>query len=252
MAALNHFASTVLAAGLSLLPIAVIVIAFQTVAIRKPFVHLKRMLAGFILVILGIAFFLEGLELALLPLGKLMAAQLTAPAFLAPQTGAAVAPTYRWIFAFAGCIGLATTLAEPALLAIALKAQQISGGTINAWGLRLAVSLGVASGAALGAFRIVTGIELHYLLATGYGIVILQALFAPRLIIALAFDAGPATTSTITVPLLTALGLGLAAAVPGRNPLLDGFGLIAIAGLCSTITVLAYAQLAHWLGNIRS
>jgi len=150
---------------------------------------------------------------------------------------------------FAAGVGFATTLAEPALLAVALKAQHISGGTINAWGLRLAVSIGVAFGAALGTFRIISGIELYYLLFAGYAVVIVQTLFTPKLIVALAYDSGPVTTSTVTVPLLTALGLGLASTVPGRNPLLDGFGMIAFAGLFPVIAVLGYAQLAQWLGK---
>lgn len=247
---LRHFLLTLLASCTNMLPIVVIIVIFQFVVIRKPFVQLKRILVGFVCVILGITFFLEGLDMALFPLGKLMATQLTAPGFLgiAPSHDAAW-HSYAWVYVFAACVGFATTLAEPALLAVALKAQHISGGTINAWGLRLAVSIGVAFGTALGVFRIITGIELYYLLFAGYVVVVIQSWFTPKLIVALAYDSGPVTTSTVTVPLLTALGLGLASTVPGRNPLLDGFGLIAFASLFPVIAVLGYAQLAQWFGR---
>ena len=135
---------------------------------------------------------------------------------------------------------------DSSLLAVAIKAEQISGGTIQAWGLRIAVSIGVAFGIALGALRIVTGIELYVFIVIGYVLVLIQTLFAPKFIIGLAYDSGGVTTSTVTVPLVTALGLGLAQAVPDRNPLIDGFGLIAFASLFPIITVLGYAQLAAW------
>jgi hypothetical protein len=153
------------------------------------------------------------------------------------------------VYVFAACIGFATTLAEPSLLAVAMKAEQISGGAIRAWGLRIAVSIGVAVGIALGTFRIVTGTELYFYIVVGYVVVIIQTMFAPKMIIALAYDSGGVTTSTVTVPLVTALGLGLATTVPGRNPLVDGFGLIAFASLFPIIAVLAYAQLAQTLGK---
>lgn len=247
---LLHFADVLLETGRDILPIAAIIIGFQLLVIRKPLAHPKKIIIGFVYVLVGIAFFLEGLGLALFPLGKLMATQLTSPDFLglpggAPRTWL----SYGWVYAFAACIGFATTLAEPSLLAVAMKAEQISGGAIRAWGLRIAVSIGVAFGIALGAFRIVTGTELYFYIVGGYVIVIIQTLFAPKSIIALAYDSGGVTTSTVTVPLVTALGLGLAAAVPGRNPLVDGFGLIAFASLFPIIAVLAYAQLAQWLSN---
>lgn len=248
---LIHFATALLGTCRDILPIAAIIIGFQLLVIRKPLAHPKKTLVGFIYVLLGIAFFLEGLEMALFPLGKLMAAQLTTPAFLGWQVGQP-APTwqaYGWVYVFAASIGFATTLAEPSLLAVALKAQQISGGSIHAWGLRIAVSLGVAFGIALGAFRIVTGTELYYYIIVGYIIVLIQTLFSPKMIIGLAYDSGGVTTSTVTVPLVTALGLGLAETVPGRNPLIDGFGLIAFASLFPIIAVLGYAQVAHWLNQ---
>jgi hypothetical protein len=249
----HHFALTLLATCRDILPIAAIIIGFQLAVIRKPLAHPKKILGGFVYVLLGITFFLEGLEMALFPLGKLMATQLTAPAFLGTQAGQILPwQAYGWVYAFAACIGFATTLAEPSLLAVALKAEQISGGSIRAWGLRIAVSVGVAVGIALGTFRIVTGTELYFYIVGGYVIVIIQTFFAPKVIMALAYDSGGVTTSTVTVPLVTALGLGLAAAVPGRNPLLDGFGLIAFASLFPIIAVLSYAQLAQWLSERKS
>lgn len=233
------------------LPIAAIIVGFQLLVIRRPLAHPKKMLIGFIYVLLGIAFFLKGLEMALFPLGKLMAAQLTAPEFLGinPAEHGVDWQAYYWVYLFAASIGFATTLAEPSLLAVAMKAEQISGGAIRAWGLRIAVSVGVAFGIALGAYRIVTGTELYYYIVVGYIFVLIQTLFAPKLIIGLAYDSGGVTTSTVTVPLVTALGLGLASTVPGRNPLLDGFGLIAFASLFPIIAVLGYAQIAQWLSK---
>ena len=245
---LSQFSMRMLATGRDILPIAGIIVGFQLLIIRRPMVHPKKTFIGFIFVLLGIAFFLEGLDRALFPLGKMMAAQLTSPEFLGIEAGDRTVDwrTYRWIYVFAASIGFATTLAEPSLLAVAIKAEKISGGTINAWGLRIAVSIGVAFGIALGAFRIVTGTELYLYIVAGYVVVIVQTLFAPRAIIGLAYDSGGVTTSTVTVPLVTALGLGLASTVPGRNPLLDGFGLIAFASLFPIITVLSYAQIAQW------
>lgn len=248
----NQFALALLATCRDILPIAAIIIGFQVLVIRKPLPHPKKTLTGFLYVLFGIAFFLQGLDMALFPLGKLMATQLTTPEFLGvnPEQSADW-KAYFWVYVFAAGIGFATTLAEPSLLAVAIKAEQISGGAINAWGLRFAVSIGVAIGIALGVFRIVSGIELYFFIITGYIVVIIQTLFAPKLIIALAYDSGGVTTSTVTVPLVTALGLGLASAVPGRNPLVDGFGLIAFASLFPIMTVLSYAQIAHWFSKIR-
>jgi len=143
-------------------------------------------------------------------------------------------------------VGFATTIAEPSLIAVAYKANEVSAGTISQWGLRITVAIGVAFGISLGTFRIVTGTPLYLYIIVGYIIVIVQTMFTPKSIIALAYDSGGVTTSTVTVPLVAALGLGLAATVPGRNPALDGFGLIAFASLFPIITVMGYAQLMHW------
>lgn len=244
----RHFVDAFLDTCWNTLPIIAIILFFQLLIIRKPLPNPFKILIGLIYLVLGITFFLEGLEMALFPLGKLMATQLAAPGF----THVAIASTevdwfaYTWVYIFAACIGFATTLAEPSLLAVAEKAQQISGGAIQALGLRIAVSFGVAFGITLGVFRIISGFDIYYFMLAGYVVVMLQTLFVPKIIIGLAYDSGGVTTSVVTVPLMTALGLGLAHMVPGRNAMIDGFGLIAFASLYSIIAVLFYAQLAQW------
>ncbi len=230
------------------MPIMAILIGFQLLVLRKPVPNPQRVIVGFIAVLLGITLFIQGLEMALFPLGELMASQLTDSVFIFQSTGytAGEWQGYVWVYVFAGAIGFATTLAEPSLIAVATKAEQISAGGINALGLRLAVAFGVAIGIALGTYRIVIGTELWLYIITGYVIVLIQTTRAPKLMIGLAYDSGGVTTSTVTVPLVTALGLGLASSVPGRNPLIDGFGLIAFASLFPIIAVLGYAQLADW------
>ncbi len=230
-------------------PIVLAIFGFQLLILRKPIPNLGKIVRGFVLVLLGLGLFLEGLEAALFPLGRLMAQQLTDPAFIAHGNRAIEWWDYRWVYLFAFAIGFATTVAEPSLLAVAIKANQVSAGSIGVQGLRIAVAIGVAIGIALGVYRIVTGTPLYWYIITGYVFVLLQTLIAPRMIIALAYDSGGVTTSTVTVPLVTALGLGLAGTVPGRNPLLDGFGLIAFASLFPIMSVLAYAQLSEWKGK---
>jgi hypothetical protein len=232
------------------LPIIGILVGFQVVILRRRIPNLKRVLLGFVFVLLGLTFFLEGLERALFPLGKLMAEQLTATDFLG-LTGSETSMSehwqaFLWVYLFAFAIGFSTTIAEPSLIAVAIKANQVSAGAINPWGLRIAVAIGVAVGIAMGAFRIVTGTPLHWYIITGYVFVLFQTWFAPRTIIALAYDSGGVTTSTVTVPLVAALGLGLAETIPGRSALLDGFGLIAFASLFPMMSVMAYAQLSEW------
>lgn len=250
MEELLHFGQTTLGLVRDVLPIAAILIGFQLLVLRRRILNPARVGFGLLLVLLGLALFLEGLELALFPLGRLMAAQLTTPAFLFGEgTETIVAfswSDYLWVYVFAAAIGFATTVAEPALIAVSIKANQVSGGTITVNGLRFAVAIGVAAGVALGAFRIVTGTPLHWYIICGYVIVIAQTAVAPRAIIPLAYDSGGVTTSTVTVPLVAALGLGLAETIPGRSPLLDGFGLIAFASLFPMISVMAYAQISEW------
>ena len=153
---------------------------------------------------------------------------------------------YLWVYVFAAAIGFATTIAEPSLIAVALKASSVSGGSVSVWGLRMTVAVGVALGVALGAFRIVTGTPLHFYIAAGYVVVVLQTFYANKDLVPLAYDSGGVTTSTVTVPLVTALGLGLASTIPGRNTVIDGFGLIAFASLFPMMSVLAYAQISSW------
>jgi hypothetical protein len=230
-------------------PVAVTLIVFQLLVLRRRLVNPRRLAIGFAYVLAGLALFVVGLEHALFPIGRTMAEQLTDPVFLvgkAAATSGAPVPwwEYYWVYLFAAAIGFATTIAEPSLIAVSLKAEDVSGGAVGALQLRVAVALGVAASVALGALRIVTGTPLYVLMIAGYLIAIAQTLFAPRTIVPLAYDSGGVTTSTVTVPLLTALGLGLASTIPGRSPLLDGFGLIALASLFPVITVMGYAQLS--------
>jgi hypothetical protein len=238
----------ILGSAIDILPIVVFLFAFQYFVIGRPLTNGKQIAAGFVFVVVGLGLFLLGLEQTLFPLGKLMAQQLTDPAFLYATAGTAVADLswhdYVWVYLFACGIGFSTTLAEPALIAVSMKANEISGGAISVWGLRVAVAIGVGIGVSIGCYRIIAGQPLHYFIAAGYFVVILQTAVAPKLIVPLAYDSGGVTTSTVTVPLITALGLGLAEAVPGRSPLIDGFGLVAFASLFPIISVLAYGQLA--------
>jgi hypothetical protein len=240
--------NTLLTTIWDVLPIVLIIFGFQRVVFRKPMANRKKLVIGFLLVLLGLAFFLEGLEAALFPLGKLMAQQLTDPAFIAGDDVGRLLlwSDYYWVYLFAFAISFSTTIAEPSLLAVAIKANQVSAGSIGIWGLRIAVAIGAATGTALGAYRIVSGTPLYWYIIAGYVFVLVQTIFAPRMIIALAYDSGGVTTSTVTVPLVAALGLGLASTVPGRNPLLDGFGLIAFTCLFPIMSVLAFAQLSEW------
>ena len=201
--------------------------------------------------VIGLALFLVGLKEALFPLGRIMAAQLTDPGFLAAAAdgGGLSWRDYYWLYIFAALIGFSTTIAEPALMAVAHKANEVSGGTVDAWGLRIAVATGVAISLAVSAFRIVNGTPLYLYMIAGYAIVVVQTIFAPRLIVPLAYDSGGVATSTVTVPLVTALGLGLAATIPGRSALLDGFGLIALACLFPIITVMGYGQISTWMSR---
>ena len=225
------------------LPILLVIIFFQLVVLKQPIPHLKKVILGGVYVVLGLALFLMGLEKALFPLGKIMATQLSDPEFIGTASNEVSNWwSYYWIYIFAALIGFSTTIAEPSLIAVAIKADEVSAGTISQRGLRITVAIGVAFALALGTFRIVTGTPLYIYIMVGYLIVIVQTIFAPKELIALAYDSGGVTTSTVTVPLVVALGLGLSSTVPGRNPAIDGFGLIAFASLFPIITVLGYAQ----------
>ncbi len=251
---LMHISNVGLATMLDVLPIVAILGFFQIAVIRKRPANLKRIITGCLYVFLGLTLFLVGLEEALFPIGEIMAKQLTDPQFLGIAANNADWRDYGWVYVFAFTIGFATTIAEPSLIAVAVKANQVSGGTISVWGLRITVALGVAVGVSLGAYRIVTGTPLHWYIIAGYAALILQtwrAVRVARSIVPLAYDSGGVTTSTVTVPLVTALGLGLASTIPGRSPVIDGFGLIAFASLFPMISVLGYAELSAWQARRR-
>jgi len=219
------------------LPILGVIFFFQYFIIKKPVAHLHKIVVGIVLVILGLYAFILGLEMGLFPIGETIAFQLTAM------------KNNLLIYLFAFLIGFSTTMAEPSLLAIAIKAEEVSEGRINQTLLRVSVAIGVAIGIALGAYRIVVGDSIHYYIIVGYIIVIIMTYFAPKYIIPIAYDSGGVTTSTVTVPLVAALGLGLAENIDGRNPLIDGFGLIAFASLFPMITVMGYGIYAQYLSK---
>lgn len=237
---------------MGILPIILVFAFFQWAVIRKKLPHWRKLLAGMGMVVLGLAVFIVGLEECIFPLGTSMAQQLSDPAFLMGDSsplnslsdGKRIgAEFYIEVILFGFLIGFSTTLAEPALIAVALKAKEVSTGAISTLGLRMAVAFGVGVGVALGAFRIIEGTPIQYYIITGYIILMIQTYFAPKFIVPLAYDSGGVATSTVTVPLLVALGLGLASNVPGSSLLLDGFGLIAFACLFPMISVLAYAMI---------
>ena len=250
---MDNFLETMVGTTLSTLrdvmPIVIILVFFQVAVLRRRLPNLRGIAAGSVMVLFGLALFLIGLEEALFPIGETMARQLTE----ARTTGVeALANGVRWedywlIYVFAAAIGFATTVAEPSLIAVALKAEEVSGGSVNALGLRIAVAIGVAAGVSLGCFRIVTGTPLPWYIVVAYVIVIMQTYASKRTIVPLAYDSGGVTTSTVTVPVVTALGLGLASSVPGRSPLIDGFGLIAFASVFPIMSVLGYGIIAGWV-----
>jgi len=221
---------------MDVIPILAVIVFFQYVILKKPIENLKEVIIGFGLVILGLDAFIVGLEMGLFSLGETMAFELT-----------------RYdnniiIYSFAFAIGFSTTMAEPSLTVIAKKAKEISDGKINDFVLRLFVALGVAIGISLGAYRIVVGGEIVYYIMAGYIFVIVLTFMAPKYIIPIAYDSGGVTTSTVTVPLVAALGLGLATNIPGRDPLIDGFGLIAFASLFPMLTVMIYGIVTESMG----
>jgi len=216
------------------MPILVVIFFFQYMIIKKPVAQLHKIITGIIMVILGLYAFIVGLEMGLFPIGETIAFQLT-------DMG-----NNLLIYLFAFLIGFSTTMAEPALLAIAIKAEEISEGNIKQNVLRIVVALGVAVGIALGSFRLVSGDPIHYYIIAGYIMVIIFTYFAPKYIVPIAYDSGGVTTSTVTVPLVAALGLGLAENIEGRNPLIDGFGLIAFASLFPMLTVMGYGIYANY------
>jgi len=214
-------------------PILIVIFFFQYVIIKKPVNQLHKISVGIVMVILGLYAFIVGLEMGLFPIGETIAFQLTNM------------DNFFLIYLFAFLIGFSTTMAEPALLAIAIKAEEISEGNIKQNILRTVVALGVAIGIALGSYRIVAGDPIHYYIIVGYIFVIIFTYFAPKYIIPIAYDSGGVTTSTVTVPLVAALGLGLAENLEWCDPLIDGFGLIAFASLFPMLTVMGYGIFAE-------
>jgi hypothetical protein len=222
-----------------LLPIIVVIGFFQLVVIGQPLPNLAEVLAGSLLVVIGLALFVEGLEMALFPLGEALAQALARKGSL------------FWLLTFSFFLGFATTIAEPALIAIARESAEIAAksnllpGTAKAiasyaLGLRITVAVSVGFAILIGSLRIIRGWPVHYLIIVGYIMVMVMTVFAPREIIGIAYDAGGVTTSTVTVPLVAALGVGLASIIRGRNPLIDGFGLIAFASLLPMVFVMGY------------
>ena len=224
---------------LDLIPIIVVVVFFQSFVIRQPFPQIGEVIFGFLFVIVGLMLFVEGLEIGLFPIGETMAYALA-------KKGSLI-----WLLIFSFALGFSTTIAEPALIAVAKEASIISSGagliesnqeTMDQYaiGLRLTVAFSVGLAIVIGVLRILKGWPLYYLIIGGYVLVMLMTIIAPKEIIGLAYDAGGVTTSTITVPLVTALGVGLATVIKGRSPLTDGFGLIAFASLLPMIFVMGY------------
>ncbi|MDR5864030.1 DUF1538 domain-containing protein [Halomonas campisalis] len=213
------------------LPIILVILFFQYAVLKRKLSNPLKVGAGFALVIIGLYAFVVGLKLGLFPIGQRMAEQLIN------------FDTWLWVYLFAFCIGFATTMAEPALIAVGQQAEEAAAGKIRGSVIRLLVALGVAIGITIGVHRIISGDSIHHYIIGGYLLVILLTALAPRYIVALAFDLGGVTTSEVTVPLVTALGIGLASQIEGRNVLIDGFGLIAFASIFPIVTVMSYAIL---------
>ena len=224
-----------------LLPIVLVIVFFQLAVLRQPLQGLDSLLGGVVLVVLGLTLFVRGLEMGLFPIGEAMA-------YAFARKG-----SLGWLLAFAFALGFGTTVAEPALIAVVDEAAKVAaqGGVIApdaasraayALGLRLTVALSVGIAIVVGVLRILKGWPLHWLIIGGYLGVVIMTAFAPKEIIGIAYDSGGVTTSTITVPLVTALGVGLAMSIKGRNPMVDGFGLIAFASLLPMIFVMGYGM----------
>ncbi|MGD7034445.1 DUF1538 domain-containing protein [Methylotuvimicrobium buryatense] len=235
----NRFVRQIFSSFLDLAPILVVILVFQIAVIQQPIPDVLDLIFGSVFVILGLTFFMLGLEQSLFPIGESMA-------YAFAKKG-----SLFWLLIFSFCLGFGTTVAEPALIAVASEAANIAGkGNIiensaeakdsYALALRLTVAVSVGFAILLGVLRIIRGWPLHYLIISGYCIVIIMTPFAPAQIIGVAYDSGGVATSTITVPLVTALGVGLASSIKGRNPMTDGFGLISFASLSPIIFVLAF------------
>jgi hypothetical protein len=241
---LKALARSLLGSLRDLLPVILVVLFFQLAVLQQPLPNLGQLLFGTFLVVLGLTFFINGLEMGLFPVGESLAHALARKGSL------------FWLIVFAFTLGFGTTVAEPALIAVAEEASEIAAqaGVIGtseeaqesyALGLRLTVALSVGLAIVIGVVRILKGWPMHWMIAAGYVIVVIVTGFAPREIIGIAYDSGGVTTSTITVPLVTALGVGLASSIRGRNPMIDGFGLIAFASLTPMIFVMIYGMVVN-------
>ncbi len=240
--ALRAFVTSLLDSLRDLTPILVVIAFFQLAILRQPFPQLGETLFGVLLVLLGLTLFIQGLQQGLFPLGESMAVNFA-------ERGSVI-----WLLVFAFALGFGTTVAEPALIAVAAEAATVAADARfiavdqaamkdYAIGLRLTVALSVGAATVLGVLRIIHGWPIQYLIIGGYVMVVVMTMFAPPEIIGIAYDSGGVTTSTITVPLITALGVGLATSIRGRHPMIDGFGLIAFASLTPIIFVMAYGML---------
>lgn len=227
-----------------LTPIILVIAFFELAVLRQPIPGMLDLLVGLVLVVLGLTLFIFGLEMGLFPIGESMA------------NAFARKGSVSWLLIFAFALGFGTTVAEPALIAVSQEAATVAanGGMIEASeaaqqsyanGLRFTVAISVGLAIVIGVFRILKGWPIHYFIITGYALVVVMTAFAPETIIGIAYDSGGVTTSTITVPLVTALGVGLASAISGRNPMIDGFGLIAFASLTPIIFVMGYGMIIH-------
>ena len=237
-------AKALLGACRDLAPIVLVIAAFQLLILRQPFPDFFPILTGLLLVIVGLAFFVVGLDIGLFPLGETLAEEFAKKGSL------------FWLLVFSFTLGAGTTVAEPALIAVTkegaaaaaeagLIADDPSSISRYAMGVRLTVALSVGAAIVIGVLRILRGWPLPFLIVGGYALVMIMTLFAPAEIVGLAYDSGGVTTSTVTVPLVTALGVGLARTIRGRDPVTDGFGLIALASLTPMIFVMAYGILVH-------
>ncbi len=236
------FLKQLISSFFDLAPILAVVTIFQLLVIRQPIPDLTSLLFGTLLVVVGLTFFVQGLEQGLFPIGESMAYSFAKKGSL------------MWLLIFAFSLGFATTVAEPALIAVGDEAAKVAaqGGMIEnndqsmksyALGLRLTVAFSVGLAILIGVLRIIRGWPLPYLIIPGYIGIMIMTIFAPAEIVGIAYDSGGVTTSTITVPLVTALGVGLASSIKGRNPMVDGFGLIAFASLTPMIFVMAYGMI---------
>ena len=227
------------ASGRDLLPIVAVVAGFQIFVLQQPIPDFLGVVTGTLLVLFGLTLFMQGLDAGLFPIGESMA------------TAFARKGSVTWLLLFSFALGFSTTVAEPALIAVANEAAEIAGdaglllpGTeakeSYATGLRFTVAISVGVAITVGILRILRGWSIQYLIIGGYAMVVMMTLVAPKEIVGIAFDSGGVTTSTVTVPLVTALGVGLASSIRGRNPMLDGFGLIAFASLLPMIFVMGY------------